>query len=103
MKKILLPLTLISSLYATSPCEHQQQKVCIYLYKGALTYEINIINLSQKRALFEVDVSLDGRIKQYKDWIVKPNETITLMKTRYTDPQQKPSYGWSSMQYKFVD
>lgn len=58
--------------------------------------------MSQK-ALFEVEVSLDGRIQGYKDWVIKPNETITLIKTRYTEPQQKPNYGWNKFNYKFID
>ena len=37
------------NLWAIPPCEHEQQKVCMYVYKGAMSAEMNVINMSQKK------------------------------------------------------
>ena len=91
------------NLWAIPPCEHEQQKVCMYIYKGAMSAEMNVINMSQKKVIVDVIVSLDGTTKSFKDWTVLPNQTITLLKSKYKDHLQKPSYSWNNFNYRYID
>ena len=103
MKKLLLPITLITSLYAVPPCEHEQSKVCVYLYKGAMSAEANIINMTDKSILASGKITLDGRMTEIKDYTILPNQTITIIKSKYDNPNQKPNLGWENFNYKYVN
>lgn len=103
MKKLLILIGLISSMYAVPPCEHDQQRVCIYLYKGAMSAEANIINMTDKEIKIDVEVTLDGNTRTYKDWTVSPNQPLTMLKSRYDNPNQKPNLSYKNFTYKYVN
>ncbi len=103
MKRFLLPLTLITSLYAVPPCELPEQTVCAYLYKGAMSSEIIITNLSTDTILIKnIYAYLDGNSKSISDLKLAPGQNYTMLKSRYDDHLKKPSYNIGSMQYKII-
>lgn len=103
MRKILGACLIMGNLFAVPPCEQEQVKVCPYLYKGAMSSEANIINMTEKKILVQGKIILDNRYVEIKDYIIEPNQTITIMKSKYDDPHQKPSFGWENFSYKFVN
>ena len=53
MKKILTIIATITSLYAIPPCELPDEKVCMYFYKGAMSSEIILVNLSGSKIIIK--------------------------------------------------
>lgn len=103
MKKILVLVGLLTSMYAIPPCELPDQKVCAYLYKGAMSAEIIITNLSSNTILIkDVTARLDGNSKSISDLKLAPGQNFTMLKSRYEDHMQKPSYYIGSMDYKIL-
>lgn len=103
MRNFLIVVIFISGLFAVPPCEQEQVKVCPYLYKGALSAEGNIINTTERKILVQGKIILDNRQVEIKDYILKPYETITIIKSKYEDPYYKPRFGWENFTYKFID
>ena len=103
MRKYLLPLTIITSLYATPPCEYEQQKVCLQLYKTGLSAEINAVNTTHKRVLIQAEATLDGYHRKFENWILEPYQIVQMLKSNYTVPNQQPRIGYNTIEYKFLD
>ncbi len=59
--------------------------------------------MTHQRVLVQATATLDGTMREFKDWTLEPNQTITMLKARYDDPLQKPNYGYRSFTYKFID
>lgn len=103
MKRFLLPLTLITSLYAIPPCELPDQKVCAYLYKGAMSAEIIITNMSTDKILVEyLNARLDGTSKSIQGLTLNSGQTFTILQAKYDDHLKKPSYSIGAMRYKII-
>lgn len=104
MKKLPLILVgLLTSLYAIPPCELPEQKVCAYLYKGAMSAEIIITNLSNDTILIKhVYASLDGQSKSISDLRLSPAQNFTMLQSRYKDHEKKPYYHIGAMEYKII-
>lgn len=103
MKKILVLIGLITSIYAIPPCELPNQMVCAYLYKGAMSSEIIVVNLSRDSILVKnINASLDGQNKSISDLQLSPGQSYTMLKSRYDDHLKKPSYYIGSMEYKIM-
>ena len=49
MRKVLISMGLLTSMYAIPPCEYDMEQVCMYLYKGPMSAEVNVINMTQKK------------------------------------------------------
>lgn len=103
MRRIFGMCLIIGNLFAVPPCEQEQIKVCPYLYKGAMSAEANIINMTDKKVLVDGKIILDGRIVEIKDYTILPNQTILIMKSKYENANYKPSFGWEKFNYKFID
>jgi len=103
MKKILILVGLLTSMYAIPPCELPNQMVCAYLYKGAMSSEIIIVNLSRDNILVKnISAILDGQSKSISDLQLSPGQSYTMLKSRYDDHLKKPSYYIGSMEYKIM-
>lgn len=103
MKKILILVGLLTSMYAIPPCELPDQKVCAYLYKGAMSAEIIITNLSRDTVLIKyASASLDGNSKSIRDLKLVPGQNFTMLQSRYDDHLKKPYYYIDSMEYKIL-
>lgn len=103
MKKAICYIFLVSNLYAIPPCEFEQQKVCIYLYKGAMSAELNMINMSDRKVIVQAEATLDGYHRKFENWVLHPNQPVTMLKSKYTDHLQKPIIGYNNLDYKFID
>jgi len=53
MNKFLLLILSMTSIYANPPCPLPDQKICMYLYKGAMSSEIIITNQSTNTIIIE--------------------------------------------------
>lgn len=103
MKKILVLVGLLTSMYAIPPCELPDQKVCTYLYKGAMSAEIIITNLSRETVLIKyASASLDGNTKRISDLKLAPGQNFTMLQSRYDDHTKKPFYNIGSLDYKVL-
>lgn len=103
MKKILILIGLISSMYATPPCELPDQKVCTYFYKGAMSSEIIIVNLLPYKVNIEyASAVLDFKHRNISDLKLDPGGSYTLLKSVYDDPERKAMYNIGSMRYKVI-
>lgn len=103
MKKILIFIGLITSMYATQPCEYENDKVCVYLYKGAMSSEAILVNTIQSRIKVDIVIAtLDGTQKEITNFEMQPNQSITLLKSRYNDTLQKPNFGMWKVNYKQI-
>ncbi|AHJ12422.1 hydroxymethylglutaryl-CoA synthase family protein [Sulfurospirillum multivorans] len=103
MKKILILVGLLTSMYAIPPCELPNQMVCAYLYKGAMSSEIIIVNLSRDNILVKnISATLDGQSKSISDLQLSPGQSYTMLKSRYDDHLKKPYYYIGSMDYKTI-
>ena len=103
MKKIFALIGLISSMYATPPCESDIDKVCVYLYKGAMSSEAILVNTIQSKIHIDLAIAtLDGRQKEVTNFNMEPNQTITLLKSRYDDHTQKPNFGLWKVTYRQI-
>lgn len=70
-------------------------------YKGAMSGEIIITNLSRNTVLIKyASASLDGNNKSIKDLKLAPGQNFTMLKSRYDDHMKKPYYYIGSMEYK---
>ena len=103
MKSIFVACFFIVNLFAIPPCEFEKDKVCMYNYIHGLGAEINIINMTHKKVMVQATASLDGTSRQFKDWIIEPNETVKMLEVRYKDWERKPNFGYRSFNYKFID
>lgn len=103
MKKLLILIGLLSSMYAIPPCELPDQEVCAYLYKGAMSSEIIITNMSRDTVLIKrVSASLDGQHKSISDLKLAAGQNYTMIKSKYDDHEKKPYYNIGSMDYKVI-
>ena len=103
MKKILVLVGLLSSMYAVPPCDLPDQRVCTYLYKSAMSAEIIITNLSTNTILVKyASASLDGQSKSINDLQLAPGQNFTMLKSHYDDHMKKPYYRIGSMDYKII-
>jgi len=103
MKKILTLIGLITSIYATPPCQYESDKVCVYLYKGGMSAEANLVNTTMKKVqIIEVEANLDGTYRQLTNFEMQPNQTITLLKSRYNDATIQPNLSHAKVTYKIM-
>ncbi|QIR75353.1 hypothetical protein FA592_03565 [Sulfurospirillum diekertiae] len=103
MKKILILVGLLTSMYAIPPCDLPDQKVCAYFYKGPLSGEIIITNMSADTVLIKhLSASLDGQSKSINDLQLSAGQNFSMLKTRYDDHDKKPYYYIGSMEYKII-
>ena len=103
MKKMLTILATITSLYATPPCELPNENVCMYLYKGAMSSEIIIVNMSKEKVLIKrADAYLDGESKDIRKLILNSGQTYTMIKSRYDTHDKKPSYQLYNFDYETI-
>lgn len=103
MKKILVLVGLLTSMYATPPCELPDQKICAYLYKGAMSAEIIITNMSKDTVLIKyASALLDGNSKSIRDLKLAPGQNFTMLQSRYDDHTKKPYYSIGSLDYKVI-
>lgn len=101
-KMAILTTLLLSSMYALPPCEYEMEQVCMYLYKGALSAEVNVINMTQKRVIVQAEAKLDKIYRKIDNLVLEPNQTMTLIKTRYDNSATKPSYISRKFSYKYI-
>ena len=103
MKKLLILITLISSMYAIPPCELPEQRVCTYFYKGAMSAEIIVVNLLPDTVMVEYAGGiLDSRIKHVTNLKLETGQSHNILRSTYEDHEKKPSYHISSMKYKVI-
>jgi len=103
MKKLLILVGLLTSMYAVPPCDLPDQKVCAYFYKGAMSAEIIVTNLSNDTILVKnLYASLDGNSKSISDLKLAPGQNFTMLQSRYDDHMKKPYYHIGSMEYKIL-
>ncbi|AFL68265.1 hypothetical protein [Sulfurospirillum barnesii] len=101
MKKLLILVGLLTSMYAIPPCELPDEKVCMYLYKGGMNAEIIITNLSTDTVLVTyASASLDGNSKTIRNLKLSSGQTFTMLQSRYKTYDQKPYYHINSFEYK---
>lgn len=101
MKKTLILLCLISNVcFSNTKCN---APVCVYVYKGAMSGEINIINNTHKTAKVDTVVYLDGTTQSFNELILNPNSETTLLKTRYKDHLSKPRGRAIYLKYGFIE
>lgn len=101
MKKILILIGLISSIYAgNTKC---QAPVCVYVYKGAMSGELIIVNNTQKTAQVNTTVHLDSKSQGFPNLILRPQSEMTLLKVNYDDHLGAPRGGALWLQYKFLE
>ena len=92
MKKTLFTMLLMANVYATPPCEYEHEKICIYLYKGAMSSEAILINLTTKPVMIkEAIVTLDGTTKRITNLKLNSNQPLTLLKSKYDDYIKQPN------------
>ncbi|WP_041956872.1 hypothetical protein [Sulfurospirillum arsenophilum] len=103
MKKLLVLVGLLTSMYAIPPCELHDQKVCTYFYKGAMSAEIIIVNLSPDTVLVEYAGGiLDWKTKSVTNLKLEAGQRYTILKSTYEDHEKKPTYNIYSMSYKVI-
>jgi len=103
MKKLLILVGLLTSIYAVPPCDLPDQRVCAYLYKGAMSAEIIVTNLSKNTILVKrLYASLDGQSKSINDLKLYPGQNFTILQSHYDDHMKKPYYHIGSMEYKIL-
>lgn len=103
MKKYLLPLIIVTSLYAIPPCELPDQNVCVYYYKGAMSAEIIITNLSNETVLIKrADAYLDGNSKSISDLKLAAGQNFIMLNSKYDDHNKKPYYNIGTLEYKII-
>lgn len=95
--------TILSSMYAVPPCDLPDQKICAYYYKGAMSAEIIVTNMSTETVLVKnLTASLEHQTKSISDLQLAPGQTFTMLKTRFDDHNKQPYYRIGSMQYKIL-
>ncbi len=103
MKKILIIIGLITSIYAIPPCELPDQRVCTYFYKGAMSSEIIITNLLPDTVVIEyAGGMLDWKTKNISNLTLETGKSYTLLKSIYEDPETKPIHSIQSIKYKII-
>jgi len=105
MKKILVLIGLLSSMYAIPPCDLPDQKVCAYFYNGPLSGEIIITNMSTDTILVErLHASLDDENKDVQGLTLSPGQNYTVIKKEYDEKnKKKPYYHIEPIKYKIVN
>ena len=104
MKKLLILIGLITSMYAVPPCESEADKVCVYLYKGGMSSEAILVNTIQSKIQIDLVIAtLDGKQKEITNLTMEPNQSITLLKSRYDDHLQKPNFGLWKVSYRQIN
>lgn len=101
MKKILVLVGLLTSMYAVN--EKCQAPVCTYIYKGAMSGELILVNNTRKKASVSLYAHLDTQSNSFNNIIIEPQSQITLLKSRYNDHLQTPSGGTALLNYKFLE
>ena len=96
-------MVLLTSMHAVPPCEYDIEQVCMYLYKGPMSAEVNIINMTQKKVVVQAEARLDRIYRKMDNLILAPNQTITIIKTRYDNSSTKPSYISRKFAYKYIN
>lgn len=91
MKKIVILMALLTSMYAMLPCEYETEQVCMYLYKSPMSAEVNVINMTQKKVVVQAEARLDKIYRKIDNLVLEPNQTMTLIKTRYNNSSTTPS------------
>lgn len=104
MKKILALVGLLSSMYAIPPCEYESDKVCVYLYKGAMSAEAILVNTTRKKVQVNiVEATLDGTRRELTNIMLNANQQMTLLKSRYNNPNTTPDLGHWRVSYKEIN
>jgi len=94
---------LLTSMYALPPCEYDMEQVCMYLYKGPMSAEVNVINMTQKKVVVQAEAKLDKIYRKIDNLVLEPNQTMTLIKTRYDNSSIKPSYVSRKFSFKSIN
>lgn len=103
MKRFLALIILGINLYATPPCEMPEQNICMYFYKGAMSSEIIIVNLSTDKIFVErASAMLDGTNKTINGLALERGQAFTILKSVYKDPEKKAYYAMDSLTYKIL-
>lgn len=103
MKKKLLILIAITNIYATPPCTLPNQNICMYLYKGAMSSEIIITNLSTNKIIIEkAEAMLDGTTRSVGGFEIGAGQNFSMLKSNYDDHLKKPYYSIGTLTYKII-
>lgn len=103
MKKILLTIAILTNIYAIPPCTMPDQNICMYLYKGAMSSEIIITNLSTDKIIIEkASAMLDGTTREISGLKLEAGQNFSILKSNYEDHLQKPYFKIDSMTYKII-
>lgn len=103
MVKIFVFLSLVSNLFSMPPCELPDQNVCMYFYKGSMSSEIIITNLSMDKVFIDgASASLDGKHKSINGLTLERGQTFTMLKSQYDTPEKKPYYNLGYFSYKVL-
>jgi hypothetical protein len=103
MRKVWMSMGLFTSMYALPPCEYDMEQVCMYLYKGPMSAEVNVINMTQKKVVVQAEAKLDKIYRKIDNLVLEPNQTMTLIKTRYDNSSIKPSYVSRKFSFKSIN
>lgn len=104
MKKLLILVGLLTSMYAVPPCEIDIDTICVYLYKGAMSSEAILVNTTKKKMqITTVEATLDGRKKELTNLVLNPYQQITILKSKYDSPNQIPNFGRWKVNYKEIN
>gem|GEM_PF-2020770 len=103
MRKVWISMGLLTSMYALPPCEYDMEQVCMYLYKGPMSAEVNVINMTQKKVVVQAEAKLDKIYRKIDNLVLEPNQTMTLIKTRYDNSSIKPSYVSRKFSFKSIN
>lgn len=91
MRKILALIGLISSIYGAN--EKCTSPVCLYVYRGAMSGELILVNNTQQKAKVTATVYLNNKTKGFIDLVMEPQTEKTLIRDVYDDDLQKTNGG----------
>ena len=107
MKKLLILIGLISGMYAVPPCEHIQEEVCIYYWRGGgYSSEIRIANMSKNKVIIEnAWATLDNIYATVSNKELESGQDIVIGTMKYDDPtkEKKPIFNKIMFKYRIIE
>lgn len=94
-------------MYAIPPCEHINQEVCIYYWRGGgYSSEIRIANMSKNKVLIEnAWATLDNLSAWINNKELESGQDIVIGTMKYEDPtkEKKPIFNINIFKYKNIN
>lgn len=108
MRKLIILIGLISSMYAMPPCEYAKDEVCIYYWRGGgYSSEIRIANMSKNKVLIEnawatLDYLLSANVSNRE---LESGQDIVIGTLKYEDPtkEKKGAFKIYTFRYRIIE